>query len=228
MSGHWRQSRKTELALSAAVCTRPLLHRTKHWAGAKVADVGCIIKQLGSWRTWMTMETPTTRPTGAIPKTELDLMTPRWKVSRTTRGRILFLSLACFTVVEVRANTAEALQPISPDGHTELTLTQPGPKPIRVVIWSSTITNTLPYKEAILWGGDVGRSPKQVVSLIQVYDGDHALLVPLSAYGDLGDVKSASLDVTAKGFALKLHGGDTATSYDASLTFEKGYLVYRS
>ena len=141
------------------------------------------------------------------------------------RALALFLSLV---LAAVCVNAAGTPQAIKPDGRTDLTLIRPGTKSIRVAVWLTKIGNTFPYKNPLLWGGDVGELPQQVVSSIEVYEGDEMIFVPLSAYGDLGDLKLASLDPTARGFTLNLHGGETATSYDAKLSFEGGYLVSRA
>ncbi len=79
-----------------------------------------------------------------------------------------------------------------------------------------------------MWGGDVGEPPETVLTLIQVSQNKKPVFVRLSAYGDLGDVKFASLEPTKEGFALHLHGGNTATSYDATFSFSHGYLNTRT
>jgi hypothetical protein len=135
---------------------------------------------------------------------------------------------AALVLTAVCASAAGTTQTIKPDGRTDLALTRPGMKPVRVALWLEKVETSFPYKDALLWGGDVGVLPLEVVGSIEVYDGDQMIFVPLSAYGDLGDVKLASVDPTARGFALNLHGGATASSYDAKLSFEGGYLVSRS
>lgn len=144
---------------------------------------------------------------------------------RPFRALALF---ACLVLTAVCASAAGTTQATKPDGRTDLVLTRPGMKSVRVALWLTKIGNTFPYKDALLWGGDVDVLPQQVVSAVEVSDGDQMIFVPLSAYGDLGDVKLASLDPTARGFTLNLHGGATATSYDAKLSFEGGFLVSRS
>jgi hypothetical protein len=147
----------------------------------------------------------------------------------TLRRPLQALALfACLVLTAVCTNAAGTTQTIKPDGRTDLALTRPGMNPVRVALWLTKIETSFPYKGALLWGGDVGVLPQEVVSSIEVYDGDQMIFVPLSAYGDLGDVKLASVDSTARGFTLNLHGGATATSYDAKLSFEGGYLTSRS
>ena len=141
--------------------------------------------------------------------------------------RILIL-VACFVLTAVCAAAAGAGQVIKPDGRTELTLTRPSMKSVRVALSLVRVDSTFPYKGALLWGGDVDVLPQQVVGSIEVDEGDQKIFVPLSAYGDFGDLKFASLDPSARGFTLNLHGGATATSYDAKLSFEGGFLVSRT
>jgi hypothetical protein len=143
---------------------------------------------------------------------------------RPLRALTLF---ACLVLPAVCTSAAGITQAIKPDGRTDLALTRSGMKSVRVALWTAKIGNTFPYKDALLWGGDVDELPQQVVSSIEVHDGDQMIFVPLSAYGDLGDLKLGSLDPTVGGFTLSLHGGNTATSYDVKLSFAEGYLVTR-
>jgi hypothetical protein len=119
-------------------------------------------------------------------------------------------------------------QSVKADARTDLTLTRSGMKPVRVTLWSSRIENTFPYRDAILWGGDVDLLPQQLMVSMEVHDGDQMIFIPLSAYGDLGDVKLATAAQGARGFSLTLHGGAAATEYDAQLRFAGGYLVNRT
>jgi hypothetical protein len=96
-----------------------------------------------------------------------------------------------------------------------------------VTIGQTKIGSFVAYKDALFWGGDVGELPQTALISIQVQENNEAVFVPLSAYGGLGDVLSASLDSTKTGAALRLHGGHTAASYDAELIFDHGVLVSR-
>jgi hypothetical protein len=126
------------------------------------------------------------------------------------------------------ATAAETLSAIKSEGTTELTYKAPNGNIIRVEISQVKIESSFPYKDALLWGGDVGEPPETVLTLIQVSQNKKPVFVRLSAYSDLGDVKFASLEPTKEGFALHLHGGNTATSYDATLSFSRGYLSTRT
>ena len=146
-----------------------------------------------------------------------------FRVSYTRVGWALALLL-----LATRAIGADTLQPVKADGATELTLGLPSANTIHVTIRQAKVGGTSPNKDALLWGGDVGQPPETVLSSIQIQNGSgEAIPIPLSAYGDLGDVKWASLNSTKEGYSLSLHGGETATSYDAELRFAKGLLRTR-
>lgn len=143
----------------------------------------------------------------------------------TRPSRIVFL-LACLALPVLGAQAAEPLQAVNPDGPTKLILKGPAAS---VTLWIKKLSSAFPYKNALLWGGDVGELPEDVVSAVQVQAARVGeIFVPLSAYADLGDVKFASLEPTAYGFILRLHGGETATSYDAELVFRNAFLVSRA
>jgi hypothetical protein len=126
------------------------------------------------------------------------------------------------------ATAAESLSAIKSEGSTELTYRAPSGNILRVEIWQTKLDSSFPYKDALLWGGDVGEPPQTVLTLIQVSQDKKPVFVRLSAYSDLGDVKFASLEPTKEGFALHLHGGNTAASYDATFSFSHGYLSTRT
>jgi hypothetical protein len=115
---------------------------------------------------------------------------------------------------------------VDADGRTELSLTRTDGA-VRIVIMQTVVHDSYPYKDAILWGGDVGELPKTIVTSIQVRIGTEEIFIPLSAYSDLGNVKFASIDSADHGFTLRIHGGDGATSYDAALAFKRTYLISR-
>jgi hypothetical protein len=134
--------------------------------------------------------------------------------------------LALVLMLEVQAGDLP-LVALAPNRSTKLSLTGPGMEPIHVTLSLTALGSSYPYKSALLWGGDVDELPKQIVAAVQVSEGGQVVFVPLSAYGDLGDVKSADLKPSEKGFTLELHGGNTASEYDAELKFAAGYLVSR-
>jgi hypothetical protein len=124
---------------------------------------------------------------------------------------------------------AETLSPVKTKGDTEITYKTPSGNTIRIAISQTKLdAPSFPYKGALLWGGDVGEPPQTVVRSIQIIQNRKAILVPLSAYSDLGDVKFASIEPAKEGFTLRVHGGNTATSYDVTFAFSQGYLRTRT
>jgi hypothetical protein len=142
--------------------------------------------------------------------------------------RQLLMTLPVLGLVTTIAMGAESLHPIKPEGSTELTLSAAGGDTVRVAIGQVSLGANYPYRDALLWGGDVGEPPQTVLNTLQVKENNEVIFVPLSAYSDLGNVKTGSLDATKEGFTLSLHGGDTAASYDVTLSFEHGYLKNRT
>lgn len=149
------------------------------------------------------------------------------RLVRVTLGRVLVL-LWCLGLVTTTVVAAEALHAVKPEGSTELIFKASSGNIIRVVVSQTQLGVSYLYKDALLWGGDVGEPPPLVLSSIRIRVNNEKVFVPLSAYSDLGDVKSASLDSTEAGVTLNLHGGETATSYDATFNFSGGYLVSRT
>jgi hypothetical protein len=143
-----------------------------------------------------------------------------------------FFSLTVVLLLAGKApvvTAAETLSPIKSEGSTELTYEAPSGTIVRVKISQTRLDlSSFPYKDALLWGGDVGEPPQTVLSSIQITQNRKTVFVTLSAYSDLGDVTFASLEPTTEGFALHLHGGNTAASYDATLSFTQGYLRTRA
>jgi hypothetical protein len=136
--------------------------------------------------------------------------------------------LHCLGLMVTTAVAAENTQIVQPEGRTELSLTLPGGKLVRITLLQTAIADNFSYKDALLWGGDVGEIPKTVMSLINVHINNENVFVPFSAYGDLGDLRLVSVESTAEGFNLQLHGGYTATSYDAILKFSRTYILSRT
>jgi len=142
-------------------------------------------------------------------------------LSQAVRLLLLFHLLASPTFA------SDVIHPLNADGATELSFKDASGEAIVVTIKQSKLDGSYFYRNALLWGGDVGAPPQSAVSDFQVRRGKQAMFVPLSAYGDLGDVMSMSFGLIARGFRVSLHGGNTAASYDATLFFERGVLVRR-
>lgn len=147
-------------------------------------------------------------------------------MNKAWRLQWIVLLLACLGLMS--AYPADTLHSIKAEGRTEISLTPSSGKAIHVTVLQTTIGNSFPYKNALLWGGDVDVMPKSVLSSIEIQEGQDPIFIPLSAYGDLGDVKTASVSSSTHGFTLILHGGSTATAYDAALSFEGGHLASRA
>jgi hypothetical protein len=62
---------------------------------------------------------------------------------------------------------------------------------------------------------------------LDVYLGVNRVFVPISAYSDLGNPRSSTIETADKGFQIVVRGGDAATSYKATLVFEGGLLRSR-
>lgn len=139
-------------------------------------------------------------------------------LSRVVCGVILSCLIVC--------GNANAQTPtiVGSEGVTQLTITLSNGANVEVVLHQAKVNDSYPYKHGMLWGGDDMELPQAILTSIDVQVGKKQIFVPLSAFSDLGEVKSASLEIISKGFNLRLHGGNTAASYDATLTFKRGHL----
>lgn len=96
---------------------------------------------------------------------------------------------------------------------------------VKIEIRTMKLTPQYPYAHAFVWGGDFeSRSevimPKNVIAAIDIQIGDEKMIVPLSAYSDLGNPYQASFEKTDRGFRLIIAGrGGTSTPYTAVLEF---------
>jgi hypothetical protein len=82
-------------------------------------------------------------------------------MSSTALGRCALLLLFVGLVTTV-ADAAETLSTIKSEGSTELTYKTPSGNILRVEIWQTKLERSFPYKDALLWGGDVGEPPQTV------------------------------------------------------------------
>jgi hypothetical protein len=143
-------------------------------------------------------------------------------------GRFLrVLSVLFLPTLVSTAFAGDVLQAVNAAGTTEFSFKDVSGAPITVTVTQLRVDSSYPYHNALLWGGDIGELPQSVVSEVRVLKGGKTIFVPMSAYGDLGDVKSLSFDSIKRGFRVSLHGGNTAASYDATLFFEGGVLTRR-
>jgi len=75
------------------------------------------------------------------------------------------------------------------------------------------------------WGVDT--VPDHVVSILEVRVGKDYVPLPRSSYGDLADVRQASLMVSKEKFKISVYGGETGTGYAACLEFDGSNLIGR-
>lgn len=132
--------------------------------------------------------------------------------------------LILFCLIVFGNVSAQPLVDVASDGITRLSITLSNGKNVVVVLQQTKLSESFPYKHGMLWGADDMRLPQSILTLIDVQIGKDQVFIPVSAYSDLGEVKSVSLNTITHGFCLQLHGGDTAASYDAMLTFKYDYL----
>jgi hypothetical protein len=77
------------------------------------------------------------------------------------------------------------------------------------------------------WWGAFDGPPDHIIATFEVRVGNNYVAMFRSAYSDLGDVKSAELEVMKSSFNVTIHGGQTGTGYVAVLNFRGGNLVGR-
>lgn len=84
------------------------------------------------------------------------------------------------------------------------------------------------YSKAFMWGGDEATPPKSIVRTLTVSRNGEKVFIPVSAYSDLGTLRSISLNrVSEQRFQLVVRGGDAAGSYVATLEFKGKEIVRR-
>ena len=75
--------------------------------------------------------------------------------------------------------------------------------------------------EGWMWGSEQ-ECPRKMISTLTVKMDKKVIFVPVSAYGDLANVRSISIKPIRGGFEVDFAGGDAATSYHSALQFERG------
>ncbi len=148
--------------------------------------------------------------------------------SRMIALRVTSICLTCIALLTAMAYGAPTLQLISPNGSTKLTLAKSSSDVVFISVTQTAVGDAFLYKDALFWGGDVDELPKFVLTSLKIQERNKPVFIPLSVYSDLGDVTSASVNATGDGFLLNLHGGGTATGYDATLVFSRGYVVSKT
>ena len=139
-----------------------------------------------------------------------------------------FILLLVFFGLFATVNAAETVHSIKREGQTELMFKRANGDVVKATLIQRSVTNTYFYKDALIWGGDVGQTPNTILSSIKIQEGGNVIFLPLSAYSDLGVVHHGSLIPQKTGFRLELSGGDTGTGYSAIFVFDHGYLRNRT
>ena len=100
---------------------------------------------------------------------------------------------------------------------------------IRVCVTKSTYPDSLECKSASSWRwGAENKCPNFYISEMLVSNDDENILIPLSAFADLGNPKAVKIESHSKNvFSVVVIGGDAATSYTARLKFNKNVLIER-
>lgn len=137
----------------------------------------------------------------------------------------LFLGIiAIISFVSVSSQNAISAEFVN--GIVELSDRLTDGTPIKVKVQKMNLSPDYPYKHAFMWGGDMRGEgevlmPKTAISAMDVRIGKEKILVPLSAYSDLGNPYQVSLEKADRRFKLIIAGrGGTATSYKAVLEFD--------
>jgi len=116
-------------------------------------------------------------------------------------------------VIILTGSPISASEVITANGTTTISSTMINGDPIIIGISSMMLDTNYPYKGAFMWGGDMKgdgsiRLPKTVIASMSVRIGKRNIIVPLSAYSDLGDPRRISLDVIPQGSMLTIWGGE--------------------
>lgn len=98
-----------------------------------------------------------------------------------------------------------------------------GGKTLKVEIQASQYSSSFPYRTGWRWGVE-GTEPKSVLTRLDVYLGQEPLFIPVSAYSDLANARTASLLVRGRTYVITINGGDAAGSYRAELHFDGAYI----
>lgn len=99
---------------------------------------------------------------------------------------------------------------------------------VRVSVKTIELPYSYPYSKAYSWGGDEVSPPKRIIENLEVVRNSHRVLIPLSAFVDLGNPRIIELvKLPAHGYRLIIGGGDAAGSYTACLDFMGDEIIQR-
>lgn len=95
---------------------------------------------------------------------------------------------------------------------------------VKITIRTRKISQDDLYYEGLRWGilkGSHAPDSQYVISDCKILIDNKKVLVPLSAYCDLGNPYEVSFESEEDQFTLRIIGGHTATAYEAELVFEQ-------
>jgi hypothetical protein len=95
---------------------------------------------------------------------------------------------------------------------------------IKLEVKTRTTPDCFVYAHSYDWGGNPSAGTPRIV-----YESGTRTYVPLSAYADLGDPRSASLSISgADTFTLTIIGGGTGDAYTATFWFRDGNITRKT
>ena len=139
----------------------------------------------------------------------------------------LCLRLLLSALVTCIAATSYASSGIFVGNNAELSATTRDGVSIRVIVQKIAPPSDYPIRGGFHWGGDDTEIPKALVISVQTWVGGDKIFILTSAYADLGDPRSVSLEATRNGCVIKIDGGDAAGSYSAILSIDNGNILRR-
>lgn len=100
--------------------------------------------------------------------------------------------------------------------------------PIKLIAKLERLKSPIDCPSASTWRwGSEQACPSRRIGLLEVSFQGRPVVIPYSAFADLGNPTSVSIERSAKGttYSIKIKGGDAATSYSAVLKLRSGLLL---
>ncbi|MFZ1082882.1 MAG: hypothetical protein WAO19_13270 [Candidatus Kryptoniota bacterium] len=94
----------------------------------------------------------------------------------------------------------------------------------------SCVINVVQYSDSMLYNrrwGNYGRKPETVIAGMEISVDSRSIRVPLSAYADLSNARSARLEKSTSGYRLVILGGDGIASYDVAIDLSASQVLQR-
>ena len=135
---------------------------------------------------------------------------------------LLLLASAC---TPTRSVGGAAAPTYAADGKLSLEYESGGPWSFTLVLEQCKECKT---DQGTTWWGNENAAPEHAIAEVRVKHAGRDVAVPRSAYADLTNVRSASIEGAPNGFDLVINGGQSAASFVATLTFRNGALVKRT